>query len=172
MNYRRIIVVHLDKSLQNYHKCMDLCFSKIKWTDKQFKRLSGSRVLGLQQDELMSTLWLLFDFTLYLKMLFLWIHWDKIYTCCIYLISIWVLYLPNHFPWRKKWIIYSSILAWKIPRTEEPGRLQSMGSQRVGHNLAHIHTRTHFPRQDVEYLLPEKNFLLLQEAMDSISLID
>ena len=29
----------------------------------------------------------------------------------------------------------SSTLAWKIPWTEEPGRLQSMGSQRVGHNL-------------------------------------
>jgi len=27
---------------------------------------------------------------------------------------------------------HSSILAWKIPRTEEPGKLQSMGSQRVG----------------------------------------
>ena len=30
--------------------------------------------------------------------------------------------------------IYSSILAWRIPWTEEPGGLQSMGSQRVGHN--------------------------------------
>ena len=30
----------------------------------------------------------------------------------------------------------SSILAWEIPWTEEPGGLQSMGSQRVGHNLA------------------------------------
>ena len=29
----------------------------------------------------------------------------------------------------------SSTLAWKIPWTEESGRLQSMGSQRVGHNL-------------------------------------
>ena len=29
----------------------------------------------------------------------------------------------------------SSTLAWKIPWTEEPDRLQSMGSQRVGHNL-------------------------------------
>ena len=29
---------------------------------------------------------------------------------------------------------YSSILAWKIPWMEEPGRLQSVGSQRVGHN--------------------------------------
>ena len=28
----------------------------------------------------------------------------------------------------------SSILAWEIPQTEEPGRLQSMGSQIVGHN--------------------------------------
>ena len=28
----------------------------------------------------------------------------------------------------------SSILAWKIPWTEEPGRLQSMGSQRAGHD--------------------------------------
>ena len=29
---------------------------------------------------------------------------------------------------------HSSTLAWKIPLTEEPGRLQSMGSQRVGHD--------------------------------------
>ena len=29
---------------------------------------------------------------------------------------------------------HSSTLAWKIPRTEEPGGLQSMGSQRVGHD--------------------------------------
>ena len=31
---------------------------------------------------------------------------------------------------------HSSILAWEIPRTEEPGRLQSIGLQRVRHNLA------------------------------------
>ena len=31
--------------------------------------------------------------------------------------------------------IHSSILAWRIPWTEESGRLQSMGSQRVGHDL-------------------------------------
>ena len=29
---------------------------------------------------------------------------------------------------------HSSIVAWRIPWTEKPGRLQSMGSQRVGHN--------------------------------------
>ena len=32
-------------------------------------------------------------------------------------------------------VTYSSILGWKIPWTEEPGRLQSMGSQRIGHDL-------------------------------------
>ena len=31
---------------------------------------------------------------------------------------------------------HSSILAWEIPWTEEPGGLQSMGSQTVGHDLA------------------------------------
>ena len=31
---------------------------------------------------------------------------------------------------------HSNILAWEIPWTEEPGELQSMGSQRIGHNLA------------------------------------
>ena len=30
--------------------------------------------------------------------------------------------------------IHSTILAWRIPMTEEPGRVQFMGSQRVGHN--------------------------------------
>ena len=34
----------------------------------------------------------------------------------------------------KEMATHSSILAWKIPWIEEPGRLQSMGSQRVGHD--------------------------------------
>ena len=34
----------------------------------------------------------------------------------------------------KEMAAHSSTLAWKIPWTEEPGGLQSMGSQRVGHN--------------------------------------
>ena len=37
-------------------------------------------------------------------------------------------------PLEKGMATYSSILAWKIPWTEEPGELQSMGSLRVGHN--------------------------------------
>ena len=34
----------------------------------------------------------------------------------------------------KEMATHSSVLAWKIPWTEEPGRLQSMGLQRVGHD--------------------------------------
>ena len=34
----------------------------------------------------------------------------------------------------KALVTHSSTLAWKIPWTEEPGRVQSMGSQRVGHD--------------------------------------
>ena len=37
-------------------------------------------------------------------------------------------------PLEKKMATHSSTLAWKIPWTEEPGRLQPMGSQRVGHD--------------------------------------
>ena len=37
-------------------------------------------------------------------------------------------------PLEKEMAIHSSTAAWKIPWTEEPGRLQSMGSQRVGHD--------------------------------------
>ena len=37
-------------------------------------------------------------------------------------------------PLEKEMATHCSILAWEIPWTEEPGRLQSMGSQRVGHN--------------------------------------
>ena len=39
-------------------------------------------------------------------------------------------------PLEKEMATHSSILAWEIPWTEETGRLQSMGSQRVGHDLA------------------------------------
>ena len=37
-------------------------------------------------------------------------------------------------PLEKEMATHSNILAWKIPWTEEPGRPQSVGSQRVGHN--------------------------------------
>ena len=37
-------------------------------------------------------------------------------------------------PLEKEMATHSSTLAWKIPWTEEPGRLQSMESQRIGHD--------------------------------------
>ena len=37
-------------------------------------------------------------------------------------------------PLEEEMVTHSSILAWKIPWTEKPGRLQSRGSQRVGHD--------------------------------------
>ena len=45
-------------------------------------------------------------------------------------------------PLEKGMVTCSSILAWEIPRTEEPGGLQSMGSQRVRHHLVTEHTHT------------------------------
>ena len=46
----------------------------------------------------------------------------------------WVRSLAREHPLEKAMATHSSTLAWKIPWMEEPGRLQSTGSQRVGHN--------------------------------------
>ena len=46
----------------------------------------------------------------------------------------WVRFLGWEDPLEKEMAIHSSTLAWKIPWTEEPDRLQSMGLQRVGHD--------------------------------------
>jgi len=45
-----------------------------------------------------------------------------------------VLFLDLEDPLEKEMAIHSSILAWRIPWTEEPGGLQSIGSQRVRHD--------------------------------------
>ena len=45
----------------------------------------------------------------------------------------WVPYLGYEDPLEKEMTTHSSILAWEIPWSEEPGGLQSMGSQKVGH---------------------------------------
>ena len=41
----------------------------------------------------------------------------------------WVQFLDQEDPWEKEMAIHSSILSWRIPWTEEPGGLQSTGSQ-------------------------------------------
>ena len=45
-----------------------------------------------------------------------------------------VLSLVWKIPLENRMTTYSSILAWEVPWTEEPGGLQSMGPQRVGHD--------------------------------------
>ena len=46
----------------------------------------------------------------------------------------WVWSLGQEDPLEKEMATHSSILAWEIPQTEEPGGLQSMGSQRIRHD--------------------------------------
>ena len=46
----------------------------------------------------------------------------------------WVRSLGREDPLETEMAIHSSTIAWKIPWTEEPGRLQFMGLQRVGHD--------------------------------------
>ena len=52
------------------------------------------------------------------------------------MLETWVQSLGREDPLEKGMATHSSILAWRIPRTEKSGRLQSMGSQRVRHDLA------------------------------------
>ena len=52
-------------------------------------------------------------------------------------------------PLKKEMVSHSSILAWKRPWTEEPGGLQSLGSQRVKHHLATKYQQ-HWSPQDQE----------------------
>ena len=65
---------------------------------------------------------------------------------------------------------HSSILAWRIPWTAEPGRSQSMGLQRVGHNwsdLAYTHTET--PNTSLKILLLVKKILsVLMFVLDKL----
>ena len=64
----------------------------------------------------------------------------------------WVWFLGREDPLEKKLAVHSSILAWKIPWTEEPGRLQSKGSQRVRHHWA---TSLH----SLPAVRPQENYL-------------
>ena len=54
----------------------------------------------------------------------------------------WVPSLGQEDPLEKGMATHSSILAWRIPWTEEPGGLQSMGLQRVRHNQVTEHTHS------------------------------
>ena len=55
----------------------------------------------------------------------------------------WVRFMGWEDALEKEVETHSSILAWETPRTEESGGLQSIGSQKVGHDWATEHIRTH-----------------------------
>ena len=67
-------------------------------------------------------------------------HWTSLVAQMVKRLSTmweaWVRSLGQEDPLEKEMAIHSSTIAWKIPWTEEPGRLQSMGLQRVGHDWA------------------------------------
>ena len=72
---------------------------------------------------------------------------------------------------------HSSILAWRIPWTEEPGVLQSLRSQRIGHNLGNLAHGTHTPVQapspldlHVSYLL-ESRFITPSLGLEAIKVL-
>ena len=82
-------------------------------------------------------------------------------------------------PLEKEMATHSSILAWRLPWTEEPGRLQFMGSQRVGHDWATSLSLSLFQRNqrsNCQYPLdqrkskgvPEKYLLLLYWLCQSL----
>ena len=53
-------------------------------------------------------------------------------------------------PLKEDTATHSSIHAWKIPRTEEPGGLQSMGSQTIRHHLVTEHAYTQSPEAEAD----------------------
>ena len=57
----------------------------------------------------------------------------------------WVQSVGQEDPLELEMAAHSSFLAWRIPWTEEPGGLQSMGWQRVTRLNTHTHTRTFVP---------------------------
>ena len=72
----------------------------------------------------------------------------------------WVRSLGWDYPMEKGMAAHSRILACKMPWTEEPGGLQCLGSQRVGHDCVHVLARmytqwrdTHFKRYLVTFPL-------------------
>ena len=64
----------------------------------------------------------------------------------------WFGSLGGEDPLEKGKVTHSSILAWRISWTEEPGELQSMGSQRAEHELQKVASNYPFPSQLTIYI--------------------
>ena len=73
----------------------------------------------------------------------------------------WVRSLVQDDPLEERMATLSSILAWRIPWTEESGGLQSMGLQRIRHDSTCVHTHTHTAMvAETVKLLRDKSLLL------------
>ena len=78
----------------------------------------------------------------------------------------WIWSLGWKDPLEKEMATHSSILAWKIPWTVEPGGLQSMGSQRVRHDWLSMHTCCQWQRAWV-FRAPQRHWLIFQSVNTS-----
>ena len=78
-------------------------------------------------------------------------QWERI---CLKTLETWVQSLGQQDPLEEEMTTHFSILAWRIPWTEEPGRLRSIGLQRVGHVWAaeHAHNELVACWQNSEFL--------------------
>ena len=79
----------------------------------------------------------------------------------------WVRFQGREDPLEKEMATHSSILAWRIPWTEEPDGLQSTGSQRIGHDWAtslslSVTDRTRFKTQSTKLWIHALNYMFLQ----------
>ena len=79
------------------------------------------------------------------------------------MLETWVQSLGWEDPMEKGMATHSSILAWRIPWTEEPGGLQAMGSQRVRHNWGTF-TSLHSP-QETNTLISVRLEILLSSSL-------
>ena len=74
----------------------------------------------------------------------------------------WVQSLSQEDPLEKEMATHSSTLAWKTPWIEEPGRLQSMGPQKVGHDWGTSLSRSPGNTNNSEKLSASKSYFYLR----------
>ena len=76
----------------------------------------------------------------------------------------WVWHLGQEDPLEKEMETHPSILAWEVPWTEEPGKLQSMGLQRGGYNWMTKHSFREYISDDLKQSSPIRELKVILEA--------
>ena len=90
---------------------------------------------------------------------------------CLPMQEMWVQSLCPEDPLEKETATHSSFLAWEIPRTEEPGRLQPMGLQRIEHDLATEQKQVPFSYHRVITVICVRKYLLGIFVLDKVLFI-